>query len=153
MKGLRTVFALSTIIIAAAFAVLWYTHSDYASPVHVHMAPESQLPAFLDGAESRIRDAYRFAIANPDVLDHIPCYCGCSFMGHMNTTDCYIKLQLPSGLFAFDQHARGCGICVDITWDVMKMMRQGKALPEIRTYIDATYSRYGPSTNTPHIMG
>jgi hypothetical protein len=38
---------------------------------------------------------------------------------------------------------------VDITLDVMRMMREGHKPIEIRAYIDANYSQYGPSTDTP----
>jgi hypothetical protein len=31
------------------------------------------------------------------------------------------------------------------------MTREGKDRKEIRAYIDAQYSRYGPSTNTPPV--
>jgi hypothetical protein len=34
----------------------------------------------------------------------------------------------------------------------MQMMREGKALTEIRTYIDAEYSQYGPPTDTEPIQ-
>jgi len=37
---------------------------------------------------------------------------------------------------------------VDITRDVMRMTREGKSAREIRAYIDATYSKFGPPTNT-----
>jgi len=37
---------------------------------------------------------------------------------------------------------------VNITRDVMKMMREGKSLPDIRRAIDKTYSKYGPGTET-----
>jgi hypothetical protein len=30
----------------------------------------------------------------------------------------------------------------------MRMMREGKDLQEMRAYIDAEYSQYGPPTNT-----
>ena len=33
----------------------------------------------------------------------------------------------------------------------MRLLAEGKDLKEIRTYIDAEYSRYGPSTNTEPI--
>jgi hypothetical protein len=43
-------------------------------------------------------------------------------------------------------HASGCSTCVDITRDVMRLMREGKDLKTIRSYIDMTYSQYGPAT-------
>jgi cytochrome c-type biogenesis protein CcmH/NrfF len=49
------------------------------------------------------------------------------------------------GKIAFDNHALGCSICVDITQDVMRMLRDGKSPQDARTYIDATYAKYGQS--------
>lgn len=113
------------------------------------LASDAQLPEFLQDAPIRVREAYRFAIANPDELAKYPCYCGCNLMGHKSNLHCYItEVSLPTTP-EFDTHASGCGICVDITQDVMRLLREGKHSPEIRTYIDAQYSRFGPSTDTP----
>ena len=35
----------------------------------------------------------------------------------------------------------------------MRLMREGKELTEIRAYIDAEYSKYGPPTDTEPIQG
>jgi Protein of unknown function with PCYCGC motif len=113
------------------------------------LAAESELPAFLHNSEPRFREAYQFAIANHHELQKYPCTCGCVYLDHKNNADCYIKFVLPSGLIAFDDHAKGCGVCVDITQDVMRLMREGRSPLEIRTYIDAEYSKYGPPTHTP----
>lgn len=40
---------------------------------------------------------------------------------------------------------------MDITRDVMRMLDEGKTLRDIRTYVDRTYSRFGPSTPTPPV--
>lgn len=40
---------------------------------------------------------------------------------------------------------------MDITRDVMRMLNEGKALKDIRAYVDRTYSRFGPSTPTPPV--
>lgn len=112
------------------------------------MADESQLPSFLDGADVHTREAYRFAIANQHELEKYPCYCGCRALNHADNAACYIRLTLPTGGITFDQHAVGCGVCVDITQDVMRMLREGRSSLDIRKYIDATYSQYGPPTDT-----
>jgi hypothetical protein len=119
--------------------------------IKLALAPIQDLPGFAQEAEPRVRDAYRFALANPKVLTKIPCYCGCGTMGHEHALDCYIKDVQPSGAVEFDNHAAGCGICVDITQDVMKMMRQGNDLKSIRAYVDAEYSQFAAPTNTPPV--
>lgn len=122
-----------------------------AVQVELAMAPQSALPSFAQEAEPRVRDAYRFAMANPDVMTKIPCYCGCASMGHKHALNCFIKDVQPNGSIEFDNHAAGCGICVDITQDVMRLMRQGQPLKTIRAYVDAEYSKFAAPTNTPPI--
>jgi hypothetical protein len=53
--------------------------------------------------------------------------------------------QNADGTLKYDTHALGCSICVDITQDVMRLLRQNKTIQDIRGYIDQTYSKYGPS--------
>ncbi len=69
------------------------------------MAPESSVPYFAEQAPPEVRDAYRFALANPDVLQYIPCYCGCGGSGHRSNYDCYIQEVRPDGTVSFSQHA------------------------------------------------
>ncbi len=117
------------------------------------LASESMLPAFLDSAPATVREAYRFAMNNMDEMENYPCYCGCGSMGHTSNLSCYIKDVDTAGNIAFDEHAAGCGICVDITQDVMRLLKEGRSSVEIRTYIDSTYSAFGPSTDTPLPQG
>jgi hypothetical protein len=105
------------------------------------------MPDFVQNALPKTQEAYQFAVAHPDALLTIPCYCGCSTMGHKNNQDCYIK-TLANGQVTFDNHAAFCGVCVDITHDVMRLQTEGKTPLQIRTYIDSQYSSVGPSTNT-----
>jgi hypothetical protein len=71
------------------------------------LAPESALPDFAQDAPPQVQEAYRFAIANPDVLTYIPCYCGCGAMGHHSNLQCYIKETRADGSIEFDNHAFG----------------------------------------------
>ena len=120
------------------------SHSDQN-----HMAAMAEMPASVQNAPVSVSDAYRFAVANPDALKNVPCYCGCGPIGHTSNYSCYVKDAKPSGEIVFDQHALGCGICVDITQDVMKMTRESKSPQEMRAAIDQTYSQYGPSNMPP----
>jgi hypothetical protein len=132
-------------------AIQRLTPTPPAERIKLAMAPQAELPGFAHEAEHRVQEAYRFAIANPDVLAKIPCYCGCGTMGHQHALDCFIKDVQPGGTIEFDNHAAGCGICVDITQDVMKGLRQGQDLKRIRADIDAEYSQFAAPTNTPPI--
>jgi hypothetical protein len=78
-----------------------------AGSEQLSLAPESALPDFVQDAPPQVREAYRFAIANPDVLSVFPCYCGCGAVGHKNNLQCYIKDVRPDGSIEFDNHAFG----------------------------------------------
>lgn len=111
-------------------------------------AGAAALPDWVRDDPPRVREAYQYAAANPDELRKYPCYCGCGAMGHTSNLSCYIQNIAPDGAITFDNHASGCGICVDITQDVMRLKAQGQSSPAVRAYIDAQYSPFGPGTNT-----
>ncbi len=116
-----------------------------ASQGGLNMAPMDGMPQDVKSAPAAVQQAYQFAAANPDVLKHIPCYCGCDDLGHTSNYACYVSGADSNGNLTYDAHALSCSICVDITQDVMRLMRFGKPLGDIRTYIDQNYSQYGPS--------
>ena len=109
------------------------------------MASIDEMPSEVKAAPDIVSEAYRFAVANPDVLTQLPCYCGCGSMGHTTNYSCYVAGENTDGSLSFDNHALGCSICVDITQDAMRMLDEGKSMTEIRSYVDQTYSAFGPS--------
>jgi hypothetical protein len=109
----------------------------------------AMLPDWVRSAPPRVKEAYQYAVANPEELAKYPCYCGCGSMGHTSNLSCYVQSIAPDGSITFDNHATGCGICVDITQDVMRLKAEGQSSPAVRAYVDAQYSPFGPSTNTP----
>lgn len=141
-------------ILAVTFLLLASTLSACGGASDtLKLASKDNLPAEVQSAPKTVQEAYRFAAANPDVLEKYPCYCGCGNMGHESNRDCYIKNIAADGTIEFDNHANGCTLCVDITQDVMRLMREGKDAATIRDYIDTTYSPFGPSTDTPPVSG
>lgn len=133
---------LGLILLTAALSAC---SGGQAEASELAMAPVSALPGEMQSAPVSVREAYQFALANPETLHQIPCYCGCGPMGHTSNYSCYLEDTQGGGEPAFDSHALGCGICVDITQDVIRMQREGKAIDEIRLAVDAKYSQYGPS--------
>ena len=113
--------------------------------VHLDMAPMDKMPADVQSAPVTVQQSYQFALANPDIMQKIPCFCGCGKLGHTSNYSCYVQNADDKNNIAFDDHALGCSLCVDITQDTMRLMKQGKSPQEIRAYVDATYSKYGPS--------
>jgi hypothetical protein len=118
-----------------------------ASQAHteLNMAPMSGMPAEVQSAPVSVQQAYQFAIANPDVMQQIPCYCGCGSIGHTSNYSCYVSSVDDKGTITYDNHALGCSLCVDITQDTMRLLKEGKTVQEIKANVDSTYSKYGTS--------
>ncbi|NOH01820.1 MAG: hypothetical protein HND47_07585 [Chloroflexi bacterium] len=133
--------SLAAVLLTAAISAC----SAQSESTDLHMMPLEQMPAEVQSAPVTVQGAYQFNAANPDIMKDIPCYCGCGSIGHTSNYDCYVSSVDANGVITFDNHALGCSICVDITQDVMRMMQEGKSPQDARAYIDATYSKYGPS--------
>jgi hypothetical protein len=65
---------------------------------------------------------------------------------HKTLRDCFLE-----GENGFEEHASYCDICVNEALDVYTWQMEGMSLEEIRSRIDAKYSRYGEPTDTPLI--
>jgi len=138
-RKILSVFLISLLLVTGLSACSSKGTSD------LHMMSMDQMPAEVQSAPVTVQTAYQFAAANPDVMKDIPCYCGCGNIGHTSNYDCYVSNVDADGTISFDNHALGCSICVDITQDVMRMLKDGKSPQDARAYIDTTYSKYGPS--------
>jgi hypothetical protein len=103
------------------------------------------LPRAVQDAPVSVRQAYQFAVANPEILSKVPCYCGCGSMGHTSNLTCFASSITVDGV-VYDSHALGCSICVDIAHDVMRLMEQGKDIDEIKSFVHVRYAQYGPPT-------
>ena len=136
-------------ILASLACFLMFAFLPACSSLAVHnepkMAPMSGMLAEVQSAPVSVQQAYQFAAANPELMKQIPCYCGCGNMGHTSNYSCYISGVDGKGVIAFDRHALGCSICVDITQDAMRLSQDGQNGSQIKAYVDATYSKYGTS--------
>ncbi|MCO6451555.1 MAG: hypothetical protein J5I90_12275 [Caldilineales bacterium] len=103
-KSLLLLFLLSvTFLVMAACA-----GGQQAGTPEVKLAPESALPADMKDAPAEVKEAYRFAIANKDLLEQIPCFCGCVNVGHTSNYACYVAEDGgPGTILQFDSHALG----------------------------------------------
>ncbi|HID85866.1 MAG TPA: hypothetical protein EYP55_00610 [Anaerolineae bacterium] len=89
-------------------AWLLIRRGDAGSTVtEIQLAPVSQLPEKVRRAPPVVQEAYRFAIANPEILSKLPCYCGCGGIGHRSDLDCFIEEFKPDGSIVFGYHAFG----------------------------------------------
>jgi hypothetical protein len=132
-------------IILILLSIVISACSTQSESSDLHRMPMDEMPAEVQSAPVTVQTAYQFAAANPDIMKDIPCYCGCGSVGNISNYDCYVSDVDAKGNITFDNHALGCSICVDITQDVMRMLWEGKSPQDARAYVDATYSKYGPS--------
>lgn len=78
------------------------------APAANKLAPASALPPELRTAPAEVQEAYRFAIANKELLEQIPCFCGCNAVGHKSNYNCYVAEDGgPGEVLHFDEHAAG----------------------------------------------
>jgi hypothetical protein len=137
--------SLLVVVLIVSVVISACTKQISSTQEGLQMASLDEMPAEVKSAPSTVQQAYQFAVANPDVMKQVPCYCGCGAMGHTSNYACYVSDVDVNGNVSFDTHALGCSICVDITQDTMRLLKQGKPVTDIKTYIDQTYSQYGPS--------
>lgn len=103
-------------------------------------------PAFT-GVTAATEAAYHYALYHPQVVQWMPCYCGCAAMGHRSNLDCYLK-PTSDGQVTFEEHASYCDLCVQITLKTKELLAQGASLGGARAAIDALYAGDVPGTPT-----
>ena len=106
-------------------------------------------PIQYQRAPQPVRDAYAWAATHENILQYIPCYCGCGANGHRNNYDCFVSAKAASGWITMDLHGLSCGTCVAITLETAAMTAKGLTVRQMRSAIDARWSATGPSTPTP----
>src|SRR5512138_631004 len=76
--------------------------SSQSSDVHLEMTSMDQMPAEVQWAPVTVQEAYQFASANPDLMNNIPCYCGCRNVGHTSNYNCYVESADDNGNCRWD---------------------------------------------------
>jgi hypothetical protein len=142
LRLLSLVIFISTLLLAACSGSV---QTNATGQGDLKMAPMNDMPEEVKAAPVTVQQAYQFAAANPQIMTQLPCYCGCGDMGHTSNYACYVSGVSAEGKVTYDSHALGCSICVDITQDAIRLLKQGKSVAEIRQYVDDTYSKFGPS--------
>jgi len=110
-KGSRKwLYVAIPVLVAVLIGGGWFLarrgDADSTGP-KVQLASVSQLPERVRSAPPVVQEAYRFAIANPEVLSKLPCYCGCGSKGHTSDLDCFIQEFKSDGSIVFSYHAFG----------------------------------------------
>lgn len=137
------------LLAAAAYAVL----SGDSAPRKTQES-DIKLPSYAYTNPLTLK-AYKYATEHPEMLEQIPCYCGCGSHGseasdykpHRFLRDCFINDN-----WEYDEHASFCDVCIGEAIKVQDYLAKGKTLKEARALIDQEYSRIGAEkTNTPPV--
>jgi hypothetical protein len=126
------------------------THSP-SGDLRETTASRKDLPSFLKHYDSNVTKVYQIAAANADLLDWIPCYCGCGESAdHKSSRECFLFDITKDGKVIWDDHGTRCGTCMNIAIEAALLKEKGKSHAEIRKYIDEKYQKgYAPPTPTP----
>jgi len=158
--------ACATLVVACAVAAAAQQHTPHAAaapaarPAAIVLqkpAPPGALPplprvSFEPPAPmATIQQVYEFAARHPEVLQYMPCYCGCERAGHGSNHECFVKSRGANGrITEWDSHGIGCAVCLNVGYRAMQLFNQNKSVAEIRATIDKEIgSRFPSSTPTP----
>lgn len=113
-KRQRWVIPSTVGLLAIGIAVAFITWTDKgistgdtrkrAPGDHYETMAAGQLPSFAKGS-SKVEQAYQYAAAHPEVLQYMPCTCGCRNAGHRHNGDCYVQERHADGRITFTSHA------------------------------------------------
>ncbi|HEX4997052.1 MAG TPA: CYCXC family (seleno)protein [Terriglobia bacterium] len=78
----------------------------------------------------KARAAYQVAKEIPEILQRLPCFCGCFGLGHQNNLYCFA-----------DNHGDACDECQEIALTAKEMHSKGLSIEQI---IQAVRARFGP---------
>jgi hypothetical protein len=98
-----------------------------------------------------VRTVYAFAAQHPEVLQYVPCFCGCERMGHRSNDACFVASRSRSGqVLEWQPHGVICEVCLDVAHQAMQLHNTGASVDQIRSEIDRKWTIPGAShTNTP----
>ncbi|MCG7410325.1 PCYCGC domain-containing protein [Paenibacillus sp. ACRRX] len=111
----------------------------------------NESPSFLKDGEEELRLVYKLAAENAQLLQWMPCYCGCGdSSNHRSNLDCFVHERLEDGSIQWDDHGTRCGVCLQIAVEAVKLEQEGNSLDAVRKIIDDKYREgYAAPTPTP----
>ena len=115
------------------------------------MPPLPFIPNMVPRPADVIAEVYEYAGRNPDILEFVPCFCGCETAGHRANSHCFVQSRNADGsVAAWEPHGMGCAVCIDVARDSMQMHASGATVRDIRAAVEAKYApRFPRITPTP----
>ena len=68
---------------------------------------EDRWPEQFHKASARVQETYKYAVANQDLLQWMPCFCGCGEWGHTSNASCYVQEVRGDGSVLLDPMSYG----------------------------------------------
>ena len=111
----------------------------------------NELPSFLQEKHENITTVYKIAFDYADVLQWIPCYCGCGeSAGHRSNLNCFVA-EIRDEQVLWDDHGTRCLVCMEIAVESAKLSKKENPLKKFGNHIDEKYQE-GFSRPTPTEM-
>src|SRR5690606_19091093 len=110
-------------------------HAQHRLPngdIQEKTASVQTLPTFLHGKDVRLQQIHSLAAQHADLLEWIPCYCGCGdSAGHRNSLHCFVREIGDDGSVVWDDHGARCNVCLEIAVQSAIQQSEGKSVKEI----------------------
>jgi len=106
-------------------------------------------PDYVKALPGEWQSAYAYALARPDVLQWLPCHCGCVAIDHRSNLDCFFQRREVPGSYVYEEHASYCDVCVKTANLAQQMLQGGSTMIQVRAAVDVTFGGVGPGTDTP----
>jgi hypothetical protein len=134
------------ILIISGIGFIYLINTAYANP--------SNLPDYTF-IKPAVKEAYEFAKNSQDMLNGLPCNCGCmtdasSHGGRLHSRgllDCFMEGDVNNG-GKWDQHASDCGLCYEDALYSKNLYDEGKTKEEIKLKLKEKYATQTISNNT-----
>jgi hypothetical protein len=97
--------ALQVLLAASGLALVGCSSAvsrDPSAEEFLAWPAEDRWPDLFYKAPERIQETYRFAVANQNLLQWMPCFCGCGSWGHASNADCYVQEVRDDGSVLLD---------------------------------------------------
>ena len=149
MRSKKKIIAAITLIACLIATLSACNRADNHAAQPISAAPKVRIPAHFTEAPPLaslgptlspgqftgvVKQAYQVAKDIPQTLAQLPCFCDCDkSIGHKSLHSCYE-----------DEHAVGCGICLESALIASDLKRQGIGDAEIRDRLIAKYSKKAP---------
>ena len=119
-------------------------------PADALLPPLPVVPDRMPRSPEVIKAAYEYAARHPEILEYVPCFCGCETAGHSANANCFVASRHADGsVKEWDTHGMSCIICVDVARAAEQLHASGASVSDIRNAVEAQYATSPRMTPTP----